>query len=446
MGLGFLGGFIRGLTVGGFFLACVSLYMTEHRGPSPELNIVEVPAGLNSVLNNEDPVGQRPKFIDQTTKASEPELSAPNNETYPNDPVGMKDAPNVPKTLIETISLKSPEHGLDGLNAPDSPSQTTITTLQPSRLRIEEKSAAHRKLELEDEAVNGALVPNTRSDQITLPNEPTAPELRSSEQMPPGEELNDVVLPADQTDETKLGLVMVETIETPAAYAKAIDLYARDNISDGGKPKLSIVLLTGELNAIDPSLLQVLRIPITFAVDPVNPSADTLLRSLRELEQEAVIIADLPPEAVVQDVDAALNALINLLPQTIGVIERQAGALQQSRDVMSHVPEVLNRTGHGLVVYEKGLKTLAKEAGKAGTPVATIYRDLDGADQNEGTIHRILDWAAFRAANSPSESIVVLARLRPETMSAIITWSLQDRAQKTAVVPVSQLMKASLQD
>ena len=110
------------------------------------------------------------------------------------------------------------------------------------------------------------------------------------------------------------------------------------------------------------------------------------------------------------------------------------------------MPEVLNRTGHGLVVYEKGLNTLAKEAGKAGTPVATIHRDLDGADQNEGTIHRILDGAAFRAANSPSESIVVLARLRPETMSAIITWSLQDRAQKTAVVPVSQLMKASLQD
>ena len=85
---------------------------------------------------------------------------------------------------------------------------------------------------------------------------------------------------------------MVEAIETPAAYAKAIDLYARDNISDGGKPKLSIVLLTGQLNAIDPNLLQFLRIPITFAVDPVNPSADTLLRSLRELEQEAIIIAD----------------------------------------------------------------------------------------------------------------------------------------------------------
>ena len=446
MGLGFLGGFIRGLIVGGFFLACVSLYITERVGPSPELNIVEVPTGFNSVLKNEDSVVQRPKFIDQTTTEPAPEVTAPSVETSLNDRVGMKDAPNVPETLIGTTSLKSPVLGLDGLETLESSIQTTITTLQPSRPRTEEKSAARTQLEIEHEDVNEALVPNTGLDQITMPNEPTTPELRRSEQTPPREAVNDVVLPTDQTDEIKLGQVMVEAIETPAAYGKAIDLYARDNISDEGKPKLSIVLLTDQLSAIDPNLFQVLPIPVTFAVDPVNPAADTLLISLREREQEAVILADLPPKAAVQDVDLALTALVDLLPQTVGVIERQAGALQQSRDVMLHVPEVLNRTGHGLVVYEKGLNTLAKEAVKAGTPVATIYRDLDGADQNELTIRRFLDGAAFRAANSPSEPIVVLARLRPETMRAILIWDLQDRAQKTAVVPVSQLMKAGLQN
>ena len=446
MGLGFLSGFIRGLIVGGFFLACVSLYMTERLGLSPELNIVEVPTGLNSVLKNEDFFVQRPKFIDQTTTEPAPEVTAPSVETSLNDPVGMKDVPYVPDTFIGTTLLKSPKLGLDGLEALESSIQTTITTLQPSRPRTEEKSAARTQLEIEHEDVNEALVPNTGLDEITLPNEPTTPELRRSKQTPPSEEVNDVVLPTDQTDETKLGPVMVEAIETPVAYGKAIDLYARDNISDEGKPKLSIVLLTDQLNAIDPNLLQILPIPVTFAVDPVNPASDTLLISLREREQEAVILADLPPKAAVQDVDVSLTALVDLLPQTVGFIERQAGALQQSRDVMLHVPEVLNRTGHGLVVYEKGLNTLAKEAVKSGTPVATIYRDLDGADQNERTIRRLLDGAAFRAANSPSEPIVVLARLRPETMSALRIWALQDRAQQTAVVPISQLMKAGLQN
>ena len=446
MGLGFLSGFIRGLIVGGFFLACVSLYLTERLGPSPELNIVEIPTSLNSVLKNEVSFVQRPKFIDQTTNEPAPEVTAPSVETSLNDPVGMKDAPNVPETFFGTTLLKSPELGLDGLEALGSSIQTTIITLPPSQPLTEEKSAARTQLEIEHEDVNRALVPNTGLDQITLPNEPTTPELRRSEQTPHSEEVNDVVLPTDQIDETKLGPVMVEAIETPVAYGKAIDLYARNKISVEGKPKLSIVLLTDQLSVIDPNLLQVLPIPVTFAVDPENPAADTLLISLREREQEAVILADLPPEAAVQDVDVALTALVDLLPQTIGVIERQAGALQQSRDVTLHVPEVLNRTGHGLVVYEKGLNTLAKEAGKAGTPVATIYRDLDGADQNERTIRRFLDGAAFRAANSPSEPIVVLARLRPETMSAILIWALQDRAQKTAVVPVSQLMKAGLQN
>jgi len=445
VGLGFLGGFIRGLIVGGFFLAGVSLYLTERRGPSPELTIVEVTTGVNS-LTHEDAVVQRTKFIDQTTIAPKPKLAAPNNETYPNDPVGMKDTPTVPKTLIDTTALKSPELGLNGLDALDSSSQTTITTVQPSRPQTEEKSAANTKLEIEHEDVSEAIVPNTELDQITLPTEPTTPELRLSEQTAPHEEGKNVVLPTDQTDEAKLGLVMIEAIETPAAYGKAIDLYARGNIRDEGKPKMSIVLLTDQLDAIDPNFLQDLPIPVTFAVDPMNPSADTLLRSLRELQQEAVILADLPPEAIVQDVDVALSALFDFLPQTVGIIERQVGALQQSRDVTLHLPTVLNRTGHGLVIYEKGLNTLAKEAGKAGTPVATIYRDLDGADQNELIIRRFLDGAAFRAANSSSESIVVLARLRPETMNAILVWALQDRAQKTAIVPVSQLMKAGLQN
>ena len=77
MGLGFLSGFIRGLIVGGFFLACVSLYLTERLGPSPELNIVEIPTGLNSVLQNEVSFVQRPTFIDQTTNEPAPEVTAP---------------------------------------------------------------------------------------------------------------------------------------------------------------------------------------------------------------------------------------------------------------------------------------------------------------------------------------------------------------------------------
>lgn len=447
MGLGFLGGFIRGLIVGGFALACVSLYLGNTSAPIPERTEVEVPAGSEFTLKREDTAVQRPKPIEQTTTAPAPEVTAPSVETSLNDAAGVTDAPMVPETgLVDTTAPTSPETGLAAPAAPERPRLPTITNALPSRPQTKAQSAAPTQPKIERGDAGATLAPSLGSGQIVVPSDPTAPALRRDDQTAPTEDTTNATVPTDQADETALKQVSVEAIETEEPYGKAIDLYARDGVSDEDKPKLSIVLLTDQLNAIDPNLVQALPIPVTFAVDPVSPSADALLLSLRELEQEAVILADLPPEAVVQDVDVALTALVDLLPQTIGVIERQAGALQQSRDVMLHVPEVLNRTGHGLVVYEKGLNTLAKEAVKAGTPVSTIYRDLDGADQNERTIRRFLDGAAFRAANSPSEPIVVLARLRPETMSAILIWALQDRAQKTAVVPVSQLMKAGLQN
>ena len=95
-----------------------------------------------------------------------------------------------------------------------------------------------------------------------------------------------------------------------------------------GTSTLSIVLLNDQLNAIDTSLVQTLLTPVTYDIDPVNPAADALLLSLRKLEQEAVILAHLPPESVVQDVDIALTALVDLLPQNIGFIECETGALQ----------------------------------------------------------------------------------------------------------------------
>jgi len=427
VGLGFLGGFIRGLIVGGFALACVSLYFGNKAAPTPERTEVEVPAGSEFTLRREDTAVQRPKPLEQTTTASAPEVMQPSVETSLGDTSGLTDAPMIPETgLVDPSSPSTPEAGLAAPAAPERPRLPTITSALPSRPQTEAQSAAPTQPKIERGNADATRAPSLESGQIVVPSDPAAPQLRRG----------------DQTNDTSLAQVQVDAIETEDPYGKAIDLYAHERVNDEGKPKLSIVLMTDELNAIDPNLVQALPIPVTFAIDPINPSADALLLSLRELEQEAVILADLPPQAVVQDVDIALSALVNLLPRTVGFIERQAGALQQSRDVMLHVPEVLNRTGHGLIVYEKGLNTLAKEAIKAGTPVATIYRDLDGADQNERTIRRFLDGAVFRATNSASEPIVVLARLRPETMSAILIWALQERAQNIAVVPVSQLMQS----
>lgn len=442
MGLGFIGGFIRGLIVGGLVLVCVSLYLGSNTAATPERTEVEVPAGSEFNLKREDIAVKRPKPIEQTQTAPTPEVMQPNIETSLRESDGLTDAPLVPETgLVDPSAPSTPEVGLSAPIAPERPSLPTITSALPAKPQTETQSAAPSQPKIEQANAQSQLAPSLGSSQIIVPADPAAPELRRGQKSIPDEETAKSEAPSDQTPSADLGDVGVMEIETVAPFGKAIELYARESVFDDDKPRLSIVLLTESLNSVDPNLVEALPIPVSFAVDPTNPSAGALLSSLRELEQEAVILADLPPESSVQDVDVALTALVNFLPQTVGVIERQAGALQQSRDASLYIPEVLNRTGHGLIVYEKGLNTLAKESNKSGTPVATIYRDLDGDNQDERTIRRFMDGAAFRAANDTSEPIVVLARLRPATMSAILIWALQDRAQKTAVVPVSQLMK-----
>jgi hypothetical protein len=82
------------------------------------------------------------------------------------------------------------------------------------------------------------------SGQIEVPSDPTAPELRRGDQTAPTEDTTNATVHTDQANETALEQVAVEAIETEELYGKAIDLYARDGVSDEGKPKLAIVLLT----------------------------------------------------------------------------------------------------------------------------------------------------------------------------------------------------------
>jgi len=95
-----------------------------------------------------------------------------------------------------------------------------------------------------------------------------------------------------------------------------------------------------------------------------------------------------------------------------------------------------------VLVYEKGLTSILRAADKMNLPSAAIYKDLDGEGQNERTIRRFLDGAVMRASNTNEKGAIVVARLKPDTISALLMWSFQDRASRVAIVPVSQRLKA----
>ena len=56
-------------------------------------------------------------------------------------------------------------------------------------------------------------------------------------------------------------------------------------------------------------------------------------------------------------------------------------------------------------------------------------------------MRRFLDQAAFRAGQEEA-GVIMMGRVRPDTISALLLWGLQDRASRVALAPVSALLLA----
>ena len=100
--------------------------------------------------------------------------------------------------------------------------------------------------------------------------------------------------------------------------------------------------------------------------------------------------------------------------------------------------DILQKTGHGLILYEKGLNTGLQYAMKIGVPAKTIYRMLDNQQEDEKAIRRFLDSAAFRARQHGHA--IVVGHVRAITLSALAFWNLQERSKSIVKVPLSQVL------
>ena len=188
MGLSFVGGFIRGLMVGGFALVCVLLYFGYTYAPVPEHTEIEISAGSEFTLKREDTAVQRPKLIEPTNTAPAPEVTAPSVESSLHDTTGVTSAPMVPETgLIDMTAPTSPEASLAAPAAPVRPRLPTITSALPSRPQTEAQSVAPTQPKIERGKAEAILLPSLGSGQIVVPSDPNSPELSRGERSAPTE-------------------------------------------------------------------------------------------------------------------------------------------------------------------------------------------------------------------------------------------------------------------
>jgi len=207
----------------------------------------------------------------------------------------------------------------------------------------------------------------------------------------------------------------------------------------GDRPLMAIVLLDEGQGMLGLEALQAFPYPLSFAIPASRPDAAEVAARYRAAGFEVLIAADLPENATAADTETAMQAWLAAAPQAVAVIEGTGTGLQGSREASAQLAPILSETGHGIVMLPNGLNTAQKLIARAGVPSATLFRDIDGQGQNAGAVRRFLDQGAMRAGQQ-DEGVIMLGRVRPDTISALLLWGLQDRAASVALAPVSAVL------
>ena len=380
------------------------------------------------------------------------------------DPAAAADSASV-AVDSEAPVLPSPQGALGA--APDSDAELSISTdpAQPPAPDVPEIDTAFAPEADTAPQAPTAEAPSPETEQAVAPD---APEIATAPQTPeaPKPSVRAIVdrdaTPEDSTDDTTAEDTGRSTFGTPATSLidrnpepetpeetvevplPPLEAFAADFDNPDAKPLMAIVLMDSGADLasgqVGLAALKSFPYPLTFAVDAQLPDAAARAAEYRSQGFEVMALMDLPPGATATDTEVNLSASLNAVPQAVAVMEGVGIGLQQSRDASDQVAEYLLASGHGLVLQSKGLNTAHKLATRSGVPAGLIFRDFDSAGQTPTVIRRFLDQAAFRA--DQVGSVIMVGRLRPDTISALLLWGLQDRAQRVALAPVSHVLRA----
>ncbi len=271
----------------------------------------------------------------------------------------------------------------------------------------------------------------------------TLPQIGGNQTAPAPTQVGKRVVPLTEreTAQDKEASAAEDAVTDPKT-GKPIQDYAAKFENPEAKPLMSIILIDDE-GAFGAEALQDFPYPLSFAVSPEDPDAAAKMERYRAAGFEVLALADLPVGASAQDAEVSFSVWLDQLPETVGILEGVNTGIQGNRKLADQVAVIAGDTGRGLVTQGKGLNTVQKLAARNGVPSSVVFRDFDGARQDPNVMRRFLDQAAFRAGQEGA--VVMLGRLRPETISALLLWGLEDRSSRVAMAPISAVMLHEIQ-
>lgn len=494
MGRGFFSGILWGGVVGLLAIALASQLTRRHdlSFPEPEAAEIEVPGGteFDQARPETDPVV--PKAEDRPAPDTAPETvgtpsdavaSAPTADTAPAaapTPSGVASNPAEPQAPPQSagvdLATSDPQAGrpatpaAPAASAPPepAPSATATTGAQPVQPQAGDAPAVSASGDPATGSQAVAALPSAGTDAPPAPSgsaplapvagqdapaAPAAPDAPASGAASVG----DTGLPqpgfsstpdvtTDRLPRIGDGAGSDSAAADPEAEgavdpdAPAILRFAAPFENPDGKPVISIVLMHDGPGLPDTASGLDLPVPVTFAVRASDPAAANISRAYRSAGREVVMVPSLPPGATPADVEVALQSNFAVIPQAVAIMDDPTTGFQSERMAVSQVVDVMADAGLGIVTFPRGLNTAQQLADRAGVPARPVFRMLDEAEEASADIQRTMDRAAFRARQ---EGVILLVgHTRPETVAAVLEWSIANAGGSVLVAPVSAALLA----
>lgn len=432
-----------------------SAALPETGGVSDALAAPEPVTAPEMVAAPEEPVLPNPQSIAPQIPAAEDDLVVSTAPAALPEPVLVEVPDAVAETLVEPDVIAS---GAQTAVAPDTAPETEIVTAA-EQAPLTAPADLSPAVTQDDAPATGTVVDVT-PELLPAPDVPeAAPEVAAadpvSEAAEPVQEPPAVVtivaepttaLPAGDSgvrvnrfgSDAPPDEAVADVAQAPAVDpdAPAIERYGMAAENPDGKPTVAVVLIDdGSFAGAVPALAGI-PFPVTVALNPSDPQAAEKMVAYRAAGIEVGILASLPEGAQPSDVEVFFEAAFAALPETVAVLDAGGAGLQSGNaDLIEQTIAAVSEDGRGLITISQGLNATVRAAERVGVPTGTVYRDLDGEGQDARVIRRFMDQAAFRARQE--SGVVLIGRVRADTISALILWGTANRAGQVALVPVT---------
>lgn len=389
----------------------------------------------------------------QAVETPQPEAVPPSSpESTPEEPAEAQPSPPEPEAAPDLPESTTPQPSVPLADMPDPDSSAALAELAPPTLPGPVLRNTPTGLPGTPQPPRDRPLPQSPAPPAPSMEQDPEPAPTATPEQDPDPEQNAPELAepdAPRLPGTRVTGLPGQTATTPQPASDALPepetstALERNSSFTGpltGAPLMAVVLNDPGLPTPLRRSLAALELPVTIALNPMDPSAEQAAEIYREAGKEVLILATgLPSGARATDLDVTFGAWFDTLPQAVGVLDLPRGGFARNTSLTAGVLPLIARDGHGLLSFSGGLSRVSSAAAREGVPHAEVFRVLDDEDQSPFTIRRYLDRAVFQASQI-GEVIVFGDATNDATMEALELWRSAGRADQVAVVPVSAIL------